>query len=62
VITSSNKTGKNDNIENTTTFPYEIRTTRMVRKETYQEHVLSLRIPLEIDDDDLICFNMKFLS
>ena len=37
-------------------------TTRPVRKKPYQEQTLTLRIPLELDDDDLDLNKMERLS
>jgi hypothetical protein len=35
---------------------------RPVRKKTYQEHTFALRIPLELDDDDLVSLKLEHLS
>jgi hypothetical protein len=35
---------------------------RPVRKKLYQEHTFALRIPLELDDDDLVSLKLEHLS
>jgi hypothetical protein len=35
---------------------------RPVRKKPYQDHTFALRIPLEIDDDDLVSLKLDRLS
>jgi hypothetical protein len=37
-------------------------TTRMVRKKPYKEQTLTLRIPVELDDECIDCFKMERLS
>jgi hypothetical protein len=36
-------------------------TMRLVRKKPYQDHTFALRIPLEIDDDDLVSLKLDRL-
>jgi hypothetical protein len=35
---------------------------RPVKDKTYQDHTFALRIPLELDDDDLVLLKMEHLS
>ena len=35
---------------------------RPVKEKTYQEQTFALRIPLELDDDDLVLFKLEHLS
>ena len=35
---------------------------RPVKEKTYQDHTFALRIPLELDDDDLVLFKLEHLS
>jgi hypothetical protein len=35
---------------------------KLVRKKPYQEHTFALRIPLELDDDDLVSLKLEHLS
>ena len=35
---------------------------RPVKEKTYQEQTFALRIPLELDDDDLVIFKLEHLS
>ena len=37
-------------------------TMRPVKEKTYQDHTFALRIPLELDDDDLVIFKLEHLS
>ena len=32
------------------------------KRETYQDHTFALRIPLELDDDDLVLLKLEHLS
>ena len=35
---------------------------RSVKEKTYQDHTFALRIPLELDDDDLVLLKLEHLS
>ena len=35
---------------------------RPVKEKTYQDHTFALRIPLDIDDDDLVLVKVEHLS
>ena len=37
-------------------------TMRPVKEKTYQDHTFALRIPLELDDDDLVLLKLEHLS
>ena len=37
-------------------------TMRPVKDKTYQDHTFALRIPLELDDDDVVFLKMEHLS
>ena len=37
-------------------------TVRPVKEKTYQDHTFALRIPLELDDDDLVLLKVEHLS
>ena len=37
-------------------------TMRPVKDKTYQDHTFALRIPLELDDDDLFLLKLEHLS
>jgi hypothetical protein len=37
-------------------------TMRPVRKKTYQDHTFALRLPLELDSDDLDLLKLDYLS
>ena len=52
-------------LDSTTIYPkpgLPTHTMRPVKEKTYQDHTFALRIPLELDDDDLVLFKLEHLS